>query len=203
MLDKPNPSPDCSLCKDTGWVAYQIDGMRRVKRCVCKTRQTAAADRQAPGGFVRADQATQGIRELPLPDLAHAALMPGDRQIAALISQRRGKAQAIRIREICARLWPQAASDLANFDGLARAVKAAVERLRKLGRLPIAATKEPPYGYFLPATAEECDEVHDRLFAEGIKLIVHSQLFRPDRDLVERLRGQLELESEVRSQESI
>src|SRR5690242_20825325 len=74
---------------------------------------------------------------------------------------------------------------------LARSVKATVEKLRMLARMPIAATKRPPYGYYIPVTAEECDECYRRLFGEGVKLIMVARLFKPDANLVEELRGQL------------
>jgi hypothetical protein len=111
-------------------------------------------------------------------------LSPPEIEAAKIIQGRIGQAQAIRIRDL---------GVLLGQDWDDRAVKAAVERLRTLARMPIASTKAPPYGLFMPATAEEARETHDRLFGEGIRLIVHSQLFGRDKDLVRKLEGQLEL----------
>jgi hypothetical protein len=43
------------------------------------------------------------------------------------------------------------------------------------------------------ATAEECDEFYERHKQEGIKHFLIARLARPQADIVEELRGQLEL----------
>jgi hypothetical protein len=107
-------------------------------------------------------------------------------QIARLIGRRVGQASAIRIADIIQALgggWTD------------RDIKGMVERLRTIPKLPIAATKAPPYGYFVPATDQEMKDMHDRHFREGIKQIIISQLFGTDKDLAQKLQGQLELEA--------
>jgi len=111
----------------------------------------------------------------------------GELVIAREIERHIGIARAIRIKELAAMLGE-------NWND--RAVKDVVDRLRSLAHMPIGSTKAPPYGLFLPATAEEAREIHDRLFGEGIRLIRHSQLFGRDKDLVRELEGQLALKAE-------
>ena len=100
----------------------------------------------------------------------NAALTPIDREIGVLIQRHVGEANAIRICDIYAVVWPDEMQDPKQVDRLIRAVKKSVERLRIFARLPIAATKVPPYGYFIAATAEECDAAFDRYVQEGIKM---------------------------------
>jgi hypothetical protein len=128
-----------------------------------------------------------------------AALLPHDKQIAALIQTQVGQRNARRIRDICWEIWPEEMADPKQFDRLARAVKESVERLRTFQHLAIAATKVPPYGYFLPETAEECDAAYNRYVREGIRLFLLARLFKPRADLVQALRGQLELIGPSRS----
>jgi hypothetical protein len=125
--------------------------------------------------------------------LENAALMPVDKQIHALIETHVGQKNALRIRDLCHELWPEEMADPKQFDRLARAVKESVERLRIFARLPIAATKVPPYGYFIPETAAECDAAFDRYVQEGIRLFLLARLFKPRADLVQALRGQLSI----------
>jgi len=123
------------------------------------------------------------------------ALTPNDKKIAALIQARVGRINAIRGRELAEAVWPKEMANPAKYESAVRRwLEESISRLRRFGKLMIAASKTPPMGYYIPSTAEECDEVHDRLFGEGIERIKDSQLFRFDRDLVERLRGQLELQ---------
>jgi hypothetical protein len=161
---------NCSICDDTGWRTEERDGTSYAVRC----DHGRAAAKPQPVGEI-------------LPRLIPVLLSPAERLIHDLVVARRGEAQAIKNRELVERLegigerWTE------------RDVKTTIKKLRNQARLPIAATKSPPYGYFVPATAEECDACHDRLFGEGIELIVLSQLFRADSDLRERLWGQFEL----------
>jgi hypothetical protein len=116
--------------------------------------------------------------------ILRTALTPAELTLARIIAGRVGQAQAIRIRDLAAMLgegWHD------------REVKEAVRRLREVAAMPIAATKVPPYGLFMCATAEEARDMHDRMLGEGIRLLKHSQLFGRDRDLVRVLEGQLEL----------
>jgi hypothetical protein len=75
----------------------------------------------------------------------------------------------------------------------ARDIKDSVRRLREFMNLRIAATKKPPYGYFMVETAQEADEFAERIFGEGVKLMRLCRMFRPERDWVQELRGQLVL----------
>lgn len=90
-----------------------------------------------------------------------------DREIAAIILNHRGKRNPVSIEEIAG-----------TFGMDAHGVKASVERIRTEARIPVAAHKGNPGGYCIPETAKECDECHDRMFREGIKLIRLSQLFK-------------------------
>jgi hypothetical protein len=175
-----------------------------VARCVCRTRAKAEEEKQHPGGFLP-------FGEIAMSGVARAveearerieALGDPDREIARIIIERRGKAHAVSIGEICKLMWPSAwygggSADAAELHRrrnlLARTVKSSVERIRSEARLPIAATKGSPGGYYIPVTAEECDECYRRLFGEGVKLILLSRLFRPEADIVAELRGQLRL----------
>jgi hypothetical protein len=183
---------NCPKCGNTGWIKIvDSDGVVRYGRCPCQTKHV-----QSAGGFTKAGNVAAGFRKggvltPPIQDCRpegrlYTDLEPVQRHVYELIAARHGEANAIKIATIC-ELVP-------DLD--VRSVKGIVATLREIFRIPIAATKVPPYGYFIPATAEECDDCHDRFFREGIKLIKHSQLFRPDRDLVERLRGQLELNAD-------
>jgi hypothetical protein len=212
----------CNDCRE-------LQGYRRVRRpdgrggtyealAVCEHANSMGAGFQPIGPSLR-----RVIGSLKPPDgsilrsldqqiaCAEAALTPADKKIAALIQARVGRANAIRGRDLAAAVWPEEMADRAKYESAVRRwLEDSVSRLRRFARLPIAASKSNPMGYYIPATAQECDEVHDRLFNEGIERIKDSQLFRPDRDLAERLRGQLELresavgtrESEVRNRKS-
>lgn len=186
----------CPHCNGTGFRSapftsggQQYTGM---KRCECRE----GAD--AGGGFEKPNY------ELPITNYEFKSLAEPDSKIAEIILQHRGKKSAVSIEEICKALWPQewayggagdAAAVHARRNNLIRSVKASVERIRKEAQVPIAATKAPPYGYYIPVTAEECDECYRRLFGEGVKLILLSRLFRPDADVVQELRGQLRIAS--------
>jgi hypothetical protein len=170
----------CEICGGTGWMHVATKGRASgVARCACRTA------------------VPQRGRDDPTSVLADP-----DREIARIIMQRRGKANAISIEEICKGLWPSAwygggSSDAVELhkrrNELARTVKASVERIRREARLPIAATKASPGGYYVPVTAEECDECYRRMVNEGVKLILNARLFRPEADIVQELRGQLKL----------
>jgi len=189
---------ECSKCEGTGWKPVMVDGERRVTPCECKQRARLEAEKLQPGGFIAASNLVPGLaqnlgsaRQPNGPELVEAALArhagdltPEEIQIARLIGRRVGQAAAIRIRDLI---------DALGGGSTDRDIKGMVERLRTIAKLPIAATKAPPYGYFIPGTAREVDDAHDRYMQEGIKLIVLAQNFREDKDLVQRLRGQLEL----------
>lgn len=121
-------------------------------------------------------------------------LTPEEIQIARVIGRRVGQSAAIRIADLIRALGGGYTD---------RDIKAMVERLRHIAKLQIAATKVPPYGYFVPATDAEGREFFDRHVREAVKHLRVAQLFHGDRDLMQELRGQLGLqETEVRSQES-
>ena len=180
---------ECSQCGGNGWYSVERpDGrggyVSALARCEHGRNGAAPA-----GGFTPISSLTHQLIE----SLENAALTPNDKRIAALVRTHIGQANALRIREICEEMWPEEMADPKQFDRLARAVKESVERLRTFARLPIAATKVPPYGYFIPQTAEEWDAAFDRYVQEGIKSFLLARLFKPQADLVQALRGQLEL----------
>ena len=216
---------NCDLCKEHPGLmrvrAKNSDGSTYTTLVLCRCRVEAKrqAERDHPGGFepvgeilgkVVGDRG-QGTVGKPLQPVTYnlspavsAVLTPHDKKIAALIQARVGKPNAIRGRDLAVAIWPSEMADPAKYESAVRRwLEDSISRLRRFARLPIAASKSNPMGYYIPATAQECDEVHDRLFGEGIERIKDSQLFRFDRDLVERLRGQLELQdSGFRSQKS-
>jgi len=178
----------CSLCDNTGWKSVMQDGVHSVIECDC---------RRSKKGFEPVGSLIQRSA-FSLQNLADAALTPVDKQIRTLIETHVGQKNALRIRDLAGEIWPEEMADPQQFDRMARAVKESVERLRVFARVPIAATKVPPYGYFIPETAAECDAAYDRYVQEGIRLFLLARLFKPRADLVERLRGQLGLEIDNR-----
>src|SRR2546426_1704178 len=209
---------NCEKCEDTGWMKVRGKNPKgeeyeAVKPCECRTAAKAEREKAHPGGFEAIGPLMNRVIESmtqssnpQIPSIASdsrthqpdekqicesdgvkyaaaraATLGKPECEIAAIILNHRGHENAIKIDEI-RKLLPDLDS---------RAVKGAVENIRRLARLPVAAAKEPPYGYFIPRTAEEARDCHDRLFREGIRLIELSQLFERDRDLVRELEGQL------------
>src|SRR5690242_20344271 len=151
-----NAADNCTYCHGTGWmnVEYTSGGqtLTGVKRCVCRTRELAAQDKERPGGF----ESTAGILRGAQDDRGgalDAVLNETDRKIARLIEGRKGQEQAIQIDDIICEIWPGWSGW--GADKYRRSVKQTVEKLRMLARMPIAATKRPPYGYYIPVTAEE------------------------------------------------
>ena len=190
-----NAAGNCAYCHGTGWknVTFESGGQTYsgMKKCECQAAK--------PGGF----QQIGSLPDLQIESMGKSEnlsmLNSTDRKIARLIEERKGQENAITIETICKDCWPAEWSgypagngeEQRIRNGLVRSVKATVEKLRMLARMPIAATKRPPYGYYIPVTAEECDEVYRRLFGEGVKLIMVARLFRPEADVVAELRGQL------------
>jgi hypothetical protein len=166
---------DCSLCDNTGYRPIEPEN-RAAGVIPCDHRRNGA-------GFTAIGDCRLAIEDL---------LTPPEKQVRELILCRRGRQKAITIGQLAATVYGADRQHLGEWDSAVRSIKRTVEKLRTLARIPIAATKTQPYGYFLPATAEEGDECHDRLFTEGIRLIVLSQLFKRDADLMQALRGQLE-----------
>ncbi len=191
--DVTTASGVCPHCQGTGWMHVPIrQDLTAVKRCVCRTRGRADAEKERPGGFQKPNYEL-GMMNYESPEMG-ALLNETDRKIARLIEERKGQQHAISIREICEAVFGDEHGYGPSIDAAQqRSVKQTVEKLRMLARMPIAATKRPPYGYYIPVTAEECDECYKRLFGEGVKLIMLSRLFRPDADVVRELEGQLGL----------
>jgi len=127
--------------------------------------------------------------------LAEAALMPTDKKIAATLQGHVGRANAIRAAELAVGIF-DGAGDPSRKEEVRRGVTQSIERLRTFARLPIAATKEPPYGYFLAETDEEWDDMHERYMRELVRIAKLARLFRPQADIVQRLRGQLQLSAD-------
>ena len=200
----------CLKCNGTGWKTIFQDGHSSVIECDCRRSKRGFEQVGTILGesrFAIRDSGTgpTPYSRLPISRAVEAVLTPHDKKIAALIQARVGKQNAIRGRDLAVAVWPAEMADPAKYESAVRRwLEDSISRLRRFARLPIAASKANPMGYYIPATAQECDEVHDRLFGEGIERIKDSQLFRFDRDLAERLRGQLELQdSGFRSQESV
>lgn len=185
----------CPHCNDTGFmnVRYGPNNERvGMTKCVCRTRKRAEQEKKMPGGFSKLNY------ELPITNYELKSLGNPDREIAAIILKHRGKENAVSIEEICKTLWPRewnygySGEELRkNKTNLIRTVKASVERIRTEARIPVAAHKGSGGGYYIPETAEECDDCYRRLFGEGVKLILLSRLFRPEADVVRELAGQL------------
>lgn len=159
----------CPQCEaNGGWREVDQDGVRRFVKCDHGRGRNA--------GFEKIDALVhRNIESLVSPLVL---------RVRDLIVTRRGQANAIRIADIRAAL--------PELDD--RAVKAAVEELRIIAGLPIAAAKTPPHGYFIPQTAAEFDQMYERHRREGIKHFRVARLFRPQADVVEMLRGQLQLQ---------
>jgi hypothetical protein len=180
---------DCPQCEGTGYVSKQVGNTSYAVRCDHGKGAGAPAGGFEPMGklaeSIVARVKTNGPEWIEQALARHSGdLSREEIRIARLVGRRLGQASAIRLQDLIAALgggWTD------------RDIKGMVERLRTLARLPIAATKAPPFGYFIPATAAEADAMHDRYLREGIKLIRLAQQFRPDKDLVQELRGQLEL----------
>jgi hypothetical protein len=196
----------CSLCDNTGWMAILVDGVRRMTRCTHLAAEKAEREKARPGGFTAIKDIAAGLgvrdtgheRAVGSPEslsptieelLAQRPILSDllsreDLVVAKLIQVHVGKASAIRIKDLIAALG-ESWND--------RDVKNSIEKLRTLAGMPIVGSKEPPYGLFLPATAAECDEAFDRYVREGIKLFMIARLVKPSANLVQHLRGQLEL----------
>lgn len=184
---------DCSQCDGTGWrhVKRQEAGVGgreydAVEPCPCR-RKRPDAQPLSPK-FEPVGPGLEGI----VDRLGDAALLPLDRRLATILRNHRGRASAIRSAELAALVFDDT-SDPARKEEFRRGITQSIERLRTFARLPIAATKEPPYGYFLAETDAECDEMHERYMRELIRCAALARLFRPQADIVQRLRGQLEL----------
>ena len=185
-----NPKPGaCPHCDGTGWMRVTDWGPSRVARCVCRTQGTPAQEAKEPGGFRSIADVMQDSQAIK------AVLSETDKRVAEVIEKCRGAQQAVTSGEIAGHLWPGTSMDASEHERLRRLVTASVRNLRDLGRVPIAASKSTPPGYFIPVTADELRDMHDRLFREGVKLIKLSQLYDRDANLVRELEGQLGLSS--------
>jgi hypothetical protein len=166
----------CETCGDTGWKDVVVNGIHYAQQCDHGASQRH--DLQPLGEIAATSQAVQEL-----------VLTPLDRAVRDIITQRVGLARAVTIREIVASLPPQI---MVGKDA-PRDIKDSVRRLREFMNLRVAASKRPPYGYFIVQTADEADEFAQRIFSEGVKLMRLCRMFRPERDWVQELRGQLQL----------
>jgi hypothetical protein len=164
----------CELCAGTGFKDVVVNGVHYARKC--------------DHGVAREPQM---LREIAAASrlMSEIVLTPLDRAVREIVTPRIGQAHAITIREIVASLPPEI---MVGKDA-ARDIKDSVRRLREFMNLRIAATKKPPYGYFMVETAQEADEFAERIFGEGVKLMRLCRMFRPERDWVQELRGQLVL----------
>jgi len=178
---------DCSLCGNTGWmrVEGQVTGdPARVTRCVCRTRAKAAEAAKHPGGF-------RSIGELlERAPAVKAVINATDKRVAEIIEKCQGAAAAVTSGEIAGALWPGTSMDPKQAENLRRAVTESVARLRSLARMPIAASKLKPYGYFIPVDAREWREMYDRINNEAVKLHDWATLFNRNADAVRAVEGQ-------------
>ncbi len=143
---------------------------------------------EAIGDILKRDTETLHEWLLRHPELA-ILLSSMDRQIGFQLEFHRGAAQAITIRALAQ------AIGLYADDGAAmeRSIKESLSRLRLIARMRIVSSKTKPYGLYIAATAEEAYEYAERLAKEGIKLLELAHVFRPERDWVQELAGQMEL----------
>ena len=180
--------PDtCPACGGSGWKSIFKDGRSSVIVCDCRRSRTGM---QSIGEILGTSKAIEAV------------LTPHDKQIRAILQGHVGRENAIRSAELAALVF-DGAGDPKRKEEFRRNVTQSIERLRTFARLPIAATKEPPYGYFLAETEAEWGEMHERYMRELVRIARLARLFRPQADIVQRLRGQMELqESGARSQES-
>ena len=171
-----------------------IDGVQRVTRCECLPKKRAVEETAHPGGFAAVGSVAERVvgslprsSKLTLAAILEArpelegALTGADIVVGKLVETHVGKASAISICELLPLLggtWTD------------RSVKQAIEHLRNFARLPIVASKQPPYGYFIPATPEEADEAYARYVREGIAYFRIAQLVKPTADLARELHGQ-------------
>jgi len=177
----------CQNCEGTGWRRVERDGVLSVEPCPCRRKKPD--NQPLSPKFQRVGPALDHL----VDRLGDAALMPLDRRLAAILKNHRGRANAISSAELAGLVF-DGVGDPKRSEEFRRGITKSIERLRTFARLPIAATKEPPYGYFLAATDAECDEMHERYVRELIRCAALARLFRPQADLVQRLRGQLELQ---------
>jgi hypothetical protein len=202
----------CDLCKSHPGLmrvrAKQLDGSEYTTMVVCRcvTEAKRQAERDHPGGFESIGSLShRAIESLKSPNrpmaqspngsidrAVDAALTPADRKVAMVLRSHVGRSNAIRAADLALGIF-DGAGDLKRKEEVRRGVTQSVERLRTFARLPIAATKEPPYGYFLAETKDEWDEMHERYMRELVRVARLARLFRPQADIVQRLRGQLQL----------
>lgn len=167
---------NCEHCQGVGFKDVVVNGVHYAVKCDHGAASAPAAIADFAG--------SQAVSDL--------VLTPLDRAVRGLISVRIGRVNAITIAEIL----PSLEAGFINAD--ARSVKDSVRRLREFCGMRIAATKRPPYGYFIVETAEEADEFSERIFQEGVKLLRLCRLFKPERDWVQELRGQMKFLSTTR-----
>ena len=150
----------CSLCDNTGY--RPIDPENRAAGVIaCDHRRNGAGFEQV-GSLIHRSS-------FVVHHLDSAALTPNDRKMGVILHQHIGKLHAIRAAELAALVF-DATGDPARKEEFRRNVTQSIERLRIFARLPIAATKESPYGYFLAETQEEWDEMHERYIRELVRV---------------------------------
>ena len=99
------------------------------------------------------------VRVLRLPELHEQT-----REILRILAARKGRQQAITAAAIARLLG------LAPGEGSRRVITEAVEHLRRL-RIPVGASKRPPWGYFLIVDADDLRAI-EHLKLEAIQLYV-------------------------------
>ena len=170
----------CAQCDGTGYKPVTVGSVTRYTRC---DHGAAARKPQAVGEVLSA------AVEMLLTD--------DDRKIREILRERQGAAAAMTSGDIGSKVWPQHVLAGGDAEERRRWVTNSIEKLRRLAKMPIAASKIRPYGYYLAVTAAEFDEMYERHKNE---LIAHAQimkLFRPEADVVQELRGQLAFAGET------
>jgi hypothetical protein len=166
----------CQQCDDIGWRQFEIDGQRFVEPCHhCRTGLQSAGELAgklfgnreacAPAQGQPAEAAPSGSSVKPLRrilierDELRTFFDETDLDMADEIYAHVGEAQAISIRDLAARFFPDATKD-----GAARGIKERISRMRRLAHLMVCSRRGIPGGYYTPASVEEWNRYRNELW---------------------------------------
>lgn len=140
-------------------MSVEENGVRYRARCTCILRAQQEAERERPGGFEPIGQVMAKVPALrALAEARTTALLSHhDRKLGNLLARHRGAANAVTIREIGERLWPQEWAVDAARRNVERRIKDSVRTLRRVGvKVGTKRTQlDGPAGIFLIETAAE------------------------------------------------